>query len=226
MNHSISRILVVVILLIPVLVSGQKNQTNYKELKLSSSTKIPYAVHLPNGFDSAKTYPVLIGPGDGIKGESVGFYWRTDPYSHGWIIVDAQLWESDTKKGLNKLLDQILKDYKVEGNKFHTVCWSANSAGIFSLTIDHADRFHSITGMAGNPGSLSKKDIVELKKMKVQFVVGEDDPYWQKSARDANSKLKAAGVNTTLEIISDGKHVMTELIGKGFMQKLEKLRSK
>ena len=80
--------------------------------------------------------------------------------------------------------------------------------------------------MAGNPGSLSKKDIAALKNMKVQFVVGEDDRYWQKSARDANTKLKAAGVNTTLEIIPDGKHVMKELIGKGFMQRLEKLRSK
>ena len=113
-----------------------------------SGESIPYAVHLPPGYDAEASYPVLIGPGDGEDGAEPGFYWRTEAHIDGWIIVDAQLWESDTKDNIGALLDEVLTEFNVEGGKFHAVCWSANSAGIFELITDHSQRFHSITGMA------------------------------------------------------------------------------
>ena len=199
-------------------------KTVYKWVTSESGGKVPYAVHLPDGFDATKSYPTLIGPGDGTEGSEPGFYWRTDPYSHNWIIVDAQIWESKTTTNLDAILDAVLKDYKVEGGKFHAVCWSANSAGIFRLVTDHAKRFHSITGMAGNPGSVNNSDIAALKKLKIQFVVGGNDSYWLKSARKAHKKLSAGGVNSVLEVVPNAPHVMTDLVGSGFMKKLEKLR--
>lgn len=199
-------------------------KTLYKWITSSSGEKIPYSVHLPDNFDVTKSYPTLVGPGDGTEGSEAGFYWKSDPYSHNWIIVDAQIWESKTKTNLDAILDAVLKEYNVEGNKFHAVCWSANSAGIFRLVTDHAKRFHSITGMAGNPGSVNKSDIKALKKVKVQFVVGENDSYWLKSARKAHQKLSAGGVNSVLEVVPNAPHVMKELVGSGFMKKLEKLR--
>ena len=60
----------------------------YESLELGSGG-LPYAVHLPDGFDESKTYPVLVGPGNAEKDVDAGFYWKTDIYSHGWIIVDA-----------------------------------------------------------------------------------------------------------------------------------------
>ena len=138
--------------------------------------------------------------------------------------MDAQIWDSGTKREFDALLDAVLAEFNVEGEKFHSVCWSANSAGIFRLVTDHAQRFHSITGMAGNPGGVSKSDIEALQSVKVQFVVGENDSYWQRSARDAHEKLLAGGVDSVFEIVPNGEHVMTDLIGAGFVQKLEKLR--
>ncbi len=198
--------------------------THYKTLTSSSGELLPYAVHLPDGFNQDQAYPVLIGPGDGLEGEEAGFYWRTDPHSHGWIIVDAQLWENDTRRNLDELLNAITAAYKVEGGKFHAVCWSANSAGIFRLITDNAAHFHSITGMAGNPGRLSASDIEALRDVKIQFVVGENDRSWQRSARRAHKELQAGDIDSVLEIVPDAGHVMTDLVGKGFMQKLEKLR--
>ena len=63
-----------------------------------------------------------------------------------------------------------------------------------------------------------------LQDLEIQFVVGENDEYWQRSARKAHKELKETGVNSVLEIVPDGEHVMTELVGAGLMQKLEKLR--
>ena len=204
--------------------SADEGITKYETLGGPSGESISYAVHLPPGFDKGETYPVLIGPGDGVKGAEAGFYWRTDQHSNGWIIVDAQLWEPDTKQNLDLLLDTVLSNFNVEGGKFHSVCWSANSAGIFSLVTDHASRFHSITGMAGNPRSVTTNDIEALRDVKIQFVVGENDRSWQRSAKSAHDKLQAGGIDSILEIVPGAGHVMTDLVGEGFMQRLEKLR--
>ena len=78
--------------------------------------------------------------------------------------------------------------------------------------------------LAGNPAGVSGSDLAALQSVKVQFVVGENDTYWQRSARDAHEKLVAGGVNSVFEIVPNGEHVMTNLIGEPFIQKLEKLR--
>jgi dienelactone hydrolase len=198
--------------------------TRYGQVQTPSGQTLPYAVHLPPDYDSEQAYPVLVGPGDGEEASDPGFYWQTDPNIPGWIIVDAQLWESDTASNIDWVLDAVLDAHKVEGDKFHAVCWSANSAGIFRLITANADRFHSITGMAGNPAGVSGSDLEALQSVKVQFVVGENDTYWQRSARDAHEKLVAGGVNSVFEIVPNGEHVMKNLIGEPFIQKLEKLR--
>ena len=224
MRVRVIKYIVALVLLAPVFALASGGETLYRHVTLISGESIPYAVHLPQEFDPDVSYPVLLGPGDGEAGTEAGFYWRTEPNSKDWIIVDAQLWESDTKDSIEALLDAVLAEFKVEGGKFHAVCWSANSAGIFELITDQSQRFHSITGMAGNPRDVTSDDIEALQSVKVQFVVGENDPYWQRSARDANDKLVAGGVDSVFEVVPNGEHVMTELIGSGFMQKLEKLR--
>ncbi len=224
MGVRVIRFILTLVLLASLSAFAGDGQTLYRQVATMSGESIPYAVHLPPGYDAEASYPVLIGPGDGEDGAEAGFYWRTEPNSNGWIIVDAQLWESDTKDSIDALLDAVLAEFKVEGGKFHAVCWSANSAGIFRLISDHAERFHSITGMAGNPRGVSGDDILALQSVKVQFLVGENDPYWQRSARDAHDKLVAGGVDSVFEVVPNGEHVMTELVGSGFMQKLEKLR--
>jgi hypothetical protein len=127
---------------------------------------------------------------------------------------------------IGELLDRIVTDCRVEGGKFHAVCWSANSVGIFGLVIDQSDRFTSITGMAGNPRNLSSNDFTALENVKVQFMVGANDRSWQRSAKQAHQQLQDAGVDSQLEVVPDAPHVMVDLIGAPFMQRLEKLRDK
>ena len=207
----------------PLVALAAGGNTIYRHIE-STGEPIPFAIHLPPDFDAERSYPVLIGPGDAEEGSDPGFYWQTDPHIKGWVIVDAQIWDTAGSGSFAALLDAVAMEINVEGGKFHAVCWSANSAAIFQLITDHAERFHSITGMAGNPRGVSAADIEALQAVKVQFVVGENDPYWQRSARDAYEKLLAGGVDTIFEIVPNGEHVMTNLIGEPFIQKLEKLR--
>ena len=207
----------------PLAALAAGGNTIYRHIE-STGEPIPFAIHLPPDFDAENSYPVLIGPGDAEEGSDPGFYWQTDPHIKAWVIVDAQIWDIAGSGSFDALLDAVAMEVNVEGGKFHVVCWSANSAAIFQLITDHAERFHSITGMAGNPRGVSATDIEALQAVKVQFVVGENDPYWQRSARDAYEKLLAGGVDTIFEIVPNGEHVMTNLIGEPFIQKLEKLR--
>lgn len=202
----------------------QFGKTIYSEISLSTGKPVPFAVHLPKDFDSSKTYPVLVGPGDAVEGSTPGYYWQHNTHDLGWIIVDTKLWEASLAAELDLLLDKIQAEYNVEGGKFHAACWSGNSAGVFNTVIKNAGRFHSITGMAGNPRALSPDDIKQLKHTKVQFVVGEKDPYWKKAAEKAHTQLKAGGIDTSLEIIPNGEHVLTPLIGAGFIERLNRLR--
>jgi hypothetical protein len=207
----------------PLAALAAGGNTIYRHIE-SIGEPIPFAIHLPPDFDAESSYPVLIGPGDAEEGSDPGFYWQTDPHIKAWVIVDAQIWDIAGSGSFAALLDAVAMEINVEGGKFHAVCWSANSAAIFQLITDHAERFHSITGMAGYPRVVSAADIEALQTVKVQFVVGENDPYWQRSARDAYEKLLAGGVDTTFEVVPNGEHVMTNLIGEPFIQKLEKLR--
>lgn len=196
----------------------------YRHVITATGEKIPYAVHLPRGFDADLSYPVLIGPGDGQKDSPPGVYWQVTSPVNGWIIVDAQLWQPATARALDLILDAVMVAFNVEGGKFHAVCWSDNSAGVFRLVAEHANWFHSITGLAGNPAPLTAADIEALRTVQVQFVVGQNDSEWQRSARAAHEQLLAGGVQSLFEIVPDGEHVMQSLVGEPFIQKLEKLR--
>ncbi|MDW3193794.1 MAG: hypothetical protein R8G66_15590 [Cytophagales bacterium] len=186
---------------------------------------VTYAIQLPDDFDPNKTYPVAIGPSE-VKSEGdQSFYWRKTTATYGWILVDFTLYESSQKQAqVVALMDHLRTTYKVEGNKFHTICFSANSASIFDLVMSIPNHFHSITGMAGNPGTTNKNKLSQLKGVKVSFVVGDNDNYWMNAAKDRHQRLLDAGVNSRIEIIKNGPHVMRKLIGKGTIERMDQLR--
>ena len=205
---------------IPVVASNRV----FKEFTFNGKP-IRYAIQLPNDFDPSKTYPVLIGPSEVKNKDDQSFYWSGVKDTQGWILIDYPIYEYDRrKKEVQAFLDHLRSEYNVERNKFHTVCFSANSAGIFDMVMDIPQNFHSITGMAGNPGTRDKEKLRALKSVKAQFVVGDRDNYWMKAAKDRHQLLLETGAESSIEIIKNGQHVMTNLIGKGFLTRAEKMR--
>lgn len=200
-------------------------QTSKREFKSFNyqGQKISYAIQLPRDFDANKTYPVAIGPSEAASNDDQSYYWRGIKDTKGWILLDFPIYEGK-KEGVSVFLDYINANYNVEGNKFHTICFSANSAGIFRLVMNMPEYFHSITGMAGNPGTRDENQLKKLKGVQVRFVVGDKDTYWMNAAKDRHTKLLNTGVNSEIEIIKDGRHVLTNLIGEGTLTRMDKLR--
>lgn len=186
---------------------------------------LTYAVQLPDDYDASKTYPVLVGPSEVEANDDQSFYWRDTKETYGWILVDYKIYNSSNRTDeIKALFDHLRSKYKVEGNKFHTVCFSANSSGIFKLVMKIPGEFQGITGMAGNPGTTSEIELKKLKGVKVQFVVGDKDSYWMRAAKQRHEILKKIGVDSSIEIIKNGKHVLIELRGKGFLERANRLR--
>ena len=184
-----------------------------------------YSIQLPNDFDPSKTYPVLVGPSE-IEGDNLeSYYWKGTKDTRGWILVNYPIYNATRRVDeIKALLNHLKSTYKVEGDKFHAVCFSANSSSIFSLVMAMPEYFTGITGMAGNPGTTDKEKLKQLKGVKVQFVVGDKDTYWVNSAKNRHQLLLEVGVESTIEIIKNGKHVMTPLVGKDFLEKANRLR--
>lgn len=184
-----------------------------------------YIVQLPSNYDASKTYSVLVGPSEVKSITDDSFYWRGTQNTQGWILVSYKLYRGTKRLGeIKAFLEHLKATYKVKGNQFHTVCFSANSSSIFDLVMVMPKYFKGITGMAGNPYNGNKEKLKKLKGVKVQFVVGDKDTYWMKSAQKSHQLLHEAGVDTQIEIIKNGPHVMKSLIGKGFLDRASRLK--
>ncbi len=218
------RLVVIFLLFLGSACTVQGSTRAFKTFDFEGKT-IKYAIQLPDNFDASRAYPVAIGPSE-VKGNGdQSFYWRGVKDTFNWILVDFTIYNSlGRKEQVVALMDHLRETYKVEGNKFHTICFSANSASIFDLVMALPEHFHSITGMAGNPGTTKQDKLSGLKGVKVSFVVGDKDTYWMNAAKDRHQRLQEIGVDSRIEIIKNGPHVMTELIGKGTLERMDKLR--
>lgn len=186
---------------------------------------LSYTIQLPLNYDATKTYPVLVGPSEVRSVNEGSFYWQDTKDSQGWILANYRIYSATNRiDEIKTFLNHLKSTYKVEGDKFHTVCFSANSAGIFDLVMEIPNYFASITGMAGNPNISNRNKLKQLKGVKVQFVVGDKDTYWMNSAKRSHQILLELGVESSIEIIKNGKHIMRPLIGKGFLDRVERLR--
>ncbi len=212
--------------LFTLLVPGNSQDREFHQFSHNGQT-IVYGIQLPSDFSSDQTYPVLIGPSEVADHDDQSFYWRGVKDTDGWILVDFGIYQYARKKEqVLALLKHLNDKYQVEGSKFHTVCFSANSAAIFDMVMDIPEKFHSITGMAGNPRTRNKQELSKLKEVRVQFIVGSKDAFWLKAAEDRHTLLKQAGVDSSIEVINGAGHIMEGLIGKKFLSKVHQLRNR
>lgn len=200
--------------------------TRFEEVKLSNGRSLKYAIHLPEEYDGSKAYPTIIGPGDGIKGDSPSYYWHGTPSKYGWIIVETPAhFQSNAVDKMSQLMDHLNENYNVEGDKFHMVGFSANSANSFNVGIALADRFHSLVGVAGFPRkNPTGADLERVKNTKFYFIVGDRDRYWMNASKKAHAYLLEHGISSTMEIIKNGPHVLKQIDGQPFIDLMERMR--
>lgn len=227
MKKSLQPILLLFILSLLAQVNCTFAQNRYYDnVRTEDGAEIPFSYHLPDQYDQTKSYPIIIAPGDGTPGSDFSFFWRgADTGKYGWILVETPaVYQSDQGKSTEALLCALREKFKPEGSKFHLIGWSGNSGSVFRKAQAFAYELHSVTGFPGHPSTTDEAGLLKLKPLKVSFIVGSNDSYWLTQAKNIHQRLIDLEVESYLEIVPDGGHVLSELIGDGLFERLEKLR--
>ncbi len=202
------------LLLLPPLAACSSAET--VELDGAGGQKIALEIHLPPGFDAGTAYSVLVSPGE--------YYWKERPSQPGWIVAVSDAFWGDARLANSKLaLAWLRQHYEPRNGGFHIAGWSANSAGVFEIAMAYPQEFLSVTGIAGMPGRGSEADLGKLAGTRVQFVVGEKDSYWRRGSERWFEQMEQIGIEATLEIISEGEHVMPEIANEPIFERLDRL---
>lgn len=202
-------------------------ERNYFTLKLTDGKELPFSVDLPVVYDPAKPYPVLVAPGPGKKIEDSwgGLFWGEDTAQRGWIAVESMsLMQEDPIGVTGQLLNEVARRYKVEGGKFHLVGYGVSAAAAFGVAAMMPERLHSLWLVPGFPIGLKDEGLARLKGVRVCFIVGDRDPYWHQQTNIAYYKLQGMGVETYLEVVEGGDHMLREMFGGEFAERLENVR--
>ncbi len=191
--------------------------------KTESGKKVQFILHLPKSYDASKEYPVVIGPSE-LENLEGSYYWKDFKSNDSWILIDAPIYlGTGQKQAVIAIRSYLQKNYSIEGDKFHAVCFSANSSPVFKLVMAAPELFHSVTGMPASV-SASEENFKKLKDVKVQLLVGADDGYWVRSSQSLQSKFEKLGVESNLEIFPGIGHFLLNVKGQPLMDRLNLLR--
>lgn len=202
-------------------------ERNYFTMKLEDGTELPFSVDLPVNYDPTKPFPVLIAPGQGKKIEDSwgGLFWGEDTAQRGWIAVESpSLMLKDPIGATGQLMNEIVRRYKVERNQFHLVGYGPSAAPVFGVAAVMPERLRSVWVLPGFPINLKDEGYQRMKGVKVCFIVGDKDPYWYQESQTAYRKFQSFGVETYLEVVQGGGHLLQEMFGGEFAERLENAR--
>jgi predicted peptidase len=153
-----------------------------RTFKNADGTSSPYVVFVPHSYDGTKEYPIILflhGAGEtknpkakkegkmpvevGI-GPAIKTREKTFPFITVIPRAEGFGWGAETANGKRAIamLDEVMKDYKVDSKRQYLTGLSMGGAGTWSLAAAHPDRWAAIAPICfgGDPATAEKiKDI-------------------------------------------------------------------
>jgi hypothetical protein len=200
---------------------------HFHVLELEGGRQLPIAVDLPVDYHPIGIYPVLIVPGDAEPEEGRGgsLFWGEDSAQRGWVVIESPALQDDDPVGTTaQLLDSVEQKFRIEGEKFHIAGSGTSGAAAFEVALALPSRFHTVSGLPGYPREASDEDLRRLKDVRVNFFAGDRDRDWLRPSRNADKRLRQLGIDSHFEIVAGGGHILEELSGGEFMDRLDAQR--
>jgi predicted peptidase len=166
-------------------------------------SKIEYKVVLPDGFDPARAYPVILAFGGGtqdMRMVDIGLkaYWTPEAERRGYIVVspavpDEQLFFESSDRIFPEFLEMILRDYKVLGGRMHISGSSSGGVAAFHVASLYPKYFWSVTVFPGYLNDTTEPVLDSLKSLCIYMYVGDKDKDWNRAMTQQANMFKQRG---------------------------------
>src|SRR5689334_10245142 len=194
-----------------------------KNKKVAGAT-VNYKVVLPNGFDTAKTYPAILVFGGGPQTMNtvdsvLDRNLRAEAEKRGYIVIapaapNGDLFFEGGDRIFPEFLKQILADYKIQDNKFHIAGPSNGGIAAMHVAAANPQYFNSVTAFPGYMWEPSTAKLQSISKMCVFLYVGELDEYmWHGEMKKETEWLNAHGTVARYTVEKGQPHRMETLAG-------------
>jgi predicted esterase len=195
-----------------------------EKTKKLGRTTVRYKVVLPSGYDPAKTYPAVLVFGGGpqtmntVEGV-LNRNFRAEAEKRGYIVIapaapDDQLFFEDGARIFPEFLTMILKDYKIQDNKFHIAGPSNGGIAAFHVAAANPKYFLSVTAFPGYMWEPSPAKLQAISKMCVFMYVGENDEYmWHPEMKKEAEFLRSTGTVARYTVEMGQPHRLETLAG-------------
>jgi len=185
---------------------------------------VQYKVVLPDGYDPAKAYPAVVVLGGGPQtmdtiDRTLERNFRAEAERRGYIVVapaapGGALFFEGGERIFPAFLQAVLRDYRVEGGKFHIAGPSNGGIAALHVAALNPDYFLSVTAFPGYMWEPSERKLSAVAKMCVYLYVGENDEYrWHDEMKREAEFLRSRGTVAKYSVEAGQPHRIDTLAG-------------
>ena len=186
---------------------------------------VHYKVVLPDRYDPARAYPTILAfPPGGQDMRTVDnrleANWRAEAERRGYVVVspaapDGNLFFEEGSRAFPAFIEQIFKDYKVQGGKLIVAGASNGGLSAFYIASKYPKYVRTLIGYPGLLEETTPEAVAALKPMCIYMHVGGDDTGWRTEMQSQAAELKRDGLNVTFTVEPGQPHMIRTLAGDG-----------
>ncbi|HLI82310.1 MAG TPA: hypothetical protein VKV17_00240 [Bryobacteraceae bacterium] len=184
-----------------------------------------YKVVLPKDYDADQVYPAILAfpPGaqtNDMVAVTLNGNWAPEAQRRGYIVVipsapAGRLFFEEGARVFPQFLDELLREYKIRGNRFHIAGMSNGGLSAFYIAASYPQYFLSVTGFPGYLPDATPGRLGALAKMCINMHVGELDSGWLDEMQQQASQFRAKGMAVRFTVEKGQSHVIRTLTGDG-----------
>jgi len=207
-----------------ILAAGDASASIVEKTARVAGVDVHYKVVLPDGYDAAKPYPAVVVLGGGPQTmdtveRTLERNFRAEAERRGYIVVApaapaGELFFQGGERIFPAFLQAVLRDYRVEGGKFHIAGPSNGGIAALHVAAKNPDSFLSVTAFPGYMWEPSNAKLNAIAKLCVYLYVGENDEYrWHDEMKREAEYLRARGTVAKYSVEAGQPHRIETLAG-------------
>ena len=210
-------------------------QVTWHKLAVADGVELEYALNLPEGYDSQRTYPVLLALPRGpqtreMVEEGLRQYWGAQARAAGWVVVSpvaprGVLFFAGAESVLPLLFARIREQVRISQGRMHLVGQVNGGRSAFRIATLYPYEFQSITVMPGHASPSDNARLKRLRNTRVRMFVGGEDDQIVSESRKTYRLLTEQKINVTLKELPDQGTAPSSLDDGGLMKHLVALHA-